>query len=443
MQIDRPSSFTALAAEDRQRVVHEHAWPSLMTFFPVVALVGVMEWITRPTHRTAVVVVGTLYIGIGAACLALLRWRPQWAVAIAVGGVSALCAAMLSYSPMVRGSGELCVLAMTVLLGGFAVAFPLGLRNQLLSSIVPVVGYAVVLQIGTTTAYPIWYSASSLIAFLFVLAVGARGIDQYRSRILLNGFEQAALAAENARLRDEADEANRAKTDLMSILSHELRAPLFGIRMLSEILGESSFDDRDEWMGIVERITHQSKQAGDLVQAMLELGSMQTGAIRASVEDFDIVAMLRCIRAEISVPSHAPNLSLRWDIPRVMPVMRSDRGKIEAILRNLLHNALRHTESGAVIVRATFDDGRDQVRFTVIDTGEGIAPEALPKIFERFARATSLGDGYGLGLYIVKRFVDVLGGSVSVDSIPGSGSCFAVTLPRTMAVPVVAAARAA
>jgi signal transduction histidine kinase len=427
-------SFEQLAAEDRRRVVIAHAAPSLAVYFPVVLYVAVMEWITRPTHRAAVITVGILYVAVAAVCLWLLRHRPQWAVGVAVGGVSAMCASMLAYSPMVRGSGELCVLAINILLGGFAVTFPVGLRNQLLASIVPVVGYITVLQLGTTTAYPVWYSASALACFLFVLAVGARAFDQYRSRILRDTFRQTALAVENARLRDEARAADQAKTDLMSMLSHELRTPLGTIQLFSELLVEGNVTKSDEIPDILERIYGQSRRALDLVHTMLEFGSAETGALGLSIERFEVAELLSEIRAQIPESWRIPDVTLRWELPAKSLMMESDRGKLEAIIRNLVHNALRHTVQGSVLVSAVEDPGRAAVRFTVVDTGEGIAGDELPRIFDRFKRATRSGEGFGLGLYIVRRFTDVLGGTVSVESQPGSGTRFEVVVPRQTAV---------
>jgi signal transduction histidine kinase len=429
-QIDPSRNFEKIAAEDRRRVVLAHAWPSMALFFPVVFYIGVMEWITRPGHRTAVLIVGSLYGLIGLTCFLLLRWRPQWAVGVAVGGVSAMCAAMLSYSPMVRGSGELCVLAVTILIGGFSVAFPLGLRNQLLASIVPLVGYATVLQLGTTTAYPLWYSASALVCFLFVVAAGAHAVDQYRARILEHAFRQTELAIENARLRDEARAADRAKTDLMSMLSHELRTSLGTIQLFSELLVEGSITKEEELPEIIGRIHGQSRRAIDLVHTMLEFGSAETGVLGIVVEEIDVAKLLEEIRADIPASWRLPNVELLWEGPGRGVVMRTDRGKVEAIVRNLIHNALRHTPRGRVQVAAAADPARDSIRFTVSDTGEGIPSEAMPRIFDRFARATSSGEGFGLGLYIVKRFADVLGGRVAVQSEPGVGTRFDVEIPR-------------
>ncbi len=428
--IDLASSFDEVAAEDRRRLVVEHVRPSLITFFLLSAYVGVMEWITRPVHRSAVVIVAVLYVLIMSSCLALLRWRPQWAVGVAIAGVSAVCAAMLSYSPMVHGSGELCVLSMTILLGGFTVTFPLGLRNQLLASIVPVVGYATVLQLGTTTGYPVWYSASALVTFLFVLAIGARAMERYRERILEDAFHKAALAAANARLRDEACAADRAKSDLMSILSHELRTPLSAIRFLSEALAERLPSNGDELNAALQRLRRQSKLANDMVTTLLEFDSIETGALRLSVEELDVADLLDRVRAEIAPALQQPNVQVHWELPSQPLVVRTDRGKLEAIVRNLVYNALRHTPSGSVSVTASEDPASGSLRLIVADTGEGISQEALPHIFERFSRATSSGDGFGLGLYIVRRFAAALGGEVHVESTPGAGSRFEVVVPK-------------
>ncbi len=429
------ASFSHVEAEERCRLVIDNARPAFRAFFLVVFFVGVMEWMTRPTHRSALLLVGGLYVAIALACAVTLRRRAAWAVPIAVGGVSALCIAMLSYSPMVRGSGELCVLAITVLMGGFTVMFPLGLRNQLLASIAPVAGYAAVLQLGTITAFPPWYSASALATFLFVLAVGARTMDQYRSRILQDAFRQAALAAENGYLRDEARAADRAKSDLMAILSHELRTPLGAIRNFSEVLVERQGDiDEKRLAECLQHIRDQSIRAVELVQTMLEFGRIQSGRLELSVEEFDLAEMIERLRNELPAAWKRPQVKLLWEAPPAGIRMRTDRGKLEAVVRNLLHNALRHTTSGSVTLMVTPQANATAVGFAVTDTGEGIDQKALPQIFDRYSRSTSAAGGFGLGLFIVKRFSELLGGRVAVQSTLGVGTCFEAVIPVTAPV---------
>jgi signal transduction histidine kinase len=268
------------------------------------------------------------------------------------------------------------------------------------------------------------------VCFIVVLALGASAFDHYRSRILKDTFRQTALAVENARLRDEARAADQAKTDLMSMLSHELRTSIGTIQLFSELLVEGSVANSDDMPDIVQRIYGQSRRAIDLVHTMLEFGSAETGALGLSIDEVDVAEVLIEIRADIPESWRLPDVALRWELPRRGLTMQTDRGKLEAIVRNLVHNALRHTMHGSVSVSAIDDPARRSVRFTVIDTGEGISGDALPRIFERFKRATRTGHGFGLGLYIVKRFAQVLGGTVTVQSEPGSGTRFEVTVPR-------------
>lgn len=428
-----PALFERLEAEDRRRSVVETIGPAIAIFLTVSSYIAVVEWITRPGHRLALVTVGTLYAAISAACLGAIRRWPQHAVAIAVTTISSLSAAMLAYSPMVQGGGELCVLSISVLLGGFAVAFPLGLRNQLLASIVPLVGYAVVLQLGTRTAYPAWYSASGLVCFLVVLAIAARTGDRNRARILRESQRQRILAAENARLRDEARAADRAKTDLLSILSHELRTPLNNIRLVSEMLADGAYSGPAEMDEFLRMIRNQSQRANDMVHTMLEFGSIESGEIPTRAEPFDLGEMLRQLRDSIPDAWCAPGVEIAWAWPSEPVAMRTDRSKLEAIVSNLLHNAAKHTSRGTILVEATFDAARDRIRFSVDDTGDGIPRDAVPHIFDRYARGrTDESRGFGLGLYIVKRFAEELRGSVHVESVPGAGTRFEVQVPRRL-----------
>ncbi|HVM97501.1 MAG TPA: HAMP domain-containing sensor histidine kinase, partial [Candidatus Acidoferrales bacterium] len=363
--IDPTQPFEKIETADRQRLVIDHTPRSLLAFSLIVSIVAAIEWISRPAHRDALLIVGSLYAFILATHVAIVQARPRWAVRSAVLTISALCAAMLSYSPMVEGSGELCVLAVNVLLGGFAVAFPLGLRNQLLVSVVPLVGYPVVLQLGSKTAYPVWYSATALLSFLSVIAFGANILDRYRRQILLDGFRQAALAAENARLRDEARAADRSKSDLMSMLSHELRGPIGSILGFSEILREEQGESSEQVHKILDSIHDQSKRIHELVEAMLEIDRGNRGNLSLFIEEFDISELLDRVRSELPSSWARRDVHINWQAPLRGERMRSDRIKLEAILRNLVHNALKHAGDGAVSVTAAVDPEHAHLRITV------------------------------------------------------------------------------
>src|SRR5262249_17399057 len=151
--------------------------------------------------------------------------------------------------------------------------------------------------------------------FLVVLAVGARSIDRNRSRILRDAFVQAALAAENLRLRDDARAADKAKTDLLSILSHELRAPLGIIRLLVEMVLDVGVADEAELRATLRRVSHQVNRAADLIQTMLEFGSIQSGRLNLAVEEFDVAELLDYIRAELPATWRRADVPVLWALP--------------------------------------------------------------------------------------------------------------------------------
>jgi signal transduction histidine kinase len=126
-------------------------------------------------------------------------------------------------------------------------------------------------------------------------------------------------------------------------------------------------------------------------------------------------------------------VQLVWDVPLELPIVWSDPAKLKVALKNLIANAIKFTDAGSVTVRVTVNE--DEVEFTVADSGVGISPEALPIIFEAFRQADSSSTrrfgGVGLGLYIVRRLLDLLGGRVEVESRLGQGSTFRIRLPRS------------
>jgi anti-sigma regulatory factor (Ser/Thr protein kinase) len=195
----------------------------------------------------------------------------------------------------------------------------------------------------------------------------------------------------------------------------------------TDLLLEGAFPSEAEQLDAMSRIHQQSRQLLDLIQSMLDLNRMEAGGISLVFEEFPIAAALDSLRNGLPTAWCRPGVALRWEAQDTAAPMHSDRGKVELILRNLLHNALKYTSHGSVTVRALPDRHRGRVDFSVIDTGDGIAPEDLAGIFDMFRQGTSgppRGGGVGLGLYLVKRLTDALGGTIAVDSRPGAGSSF-------------------
>jgi signal transduction histidine kinase len=145
----------------------------------------------------------------------------------------------------------------------------------------------------------------------------------------------------------------------------------------------------------------------------------------------DVGALLDDIAMHLPESWRRPDVELRLEVALGLPRIERDSGKLKTVVRNLVHNPYEFTERGRVTLGARAGVG-GAVEITVADTGRGIPPEAIDRVFEMFQQVPgSGGGGVGLGLHIVRRFVDVLGGTVAVSSEVGRGTCFVVTLPRS------------
>lgn len=260
-----------------------------------------------------------------------------------------------------------------------------------------------------------------------------RGLDGSERRLLAAIANQAATALENARLMEEARQANRLKSEFVATLSHEVRTPLSAILGYTDLLVEG--EDRlsnTERRDMLQRIREQSTQLNDLIGAMLDLNRLETRRLPITISSFAIGDLLRGVRDSIPASWVKQGVAIEWRTCGGEIAIRTDRGKLEIILRNLIHNALKYTDSGSVVVSAEPSASGGRVIFSVQDTGVGIAPEDQSAIFEMFRQGSAnepRGGGVGLGLYLVKRFTEVLGGEVTLASRVGEGACFLVTLP--------------
>jgi PAS domain S-box-containing protein len=243
----------------------------------------------------------------------------------------------------------------------------------------------------------------------------------------------AALALEHARLLDALARANRLKSEFVATMSHELRTPLNIILGYNDLLQERSFGAlTPEQAEILVRVGRSGQELLELINATLDLSRLEAGRLTVDLAVVALDPLMRQIDDEArELLRERPELALRWDLAFDSPVLRTDAGKLKVILKNLITNAVKFTERGEVRVRGrTVSTG---LELTVSDTGIGIAPEALPIIFEAFRQAdssmTRRYGGVGLGLHVVQRLVDLLGGTVDVHSTVGVGSTFRVCLP--------------
>ncbi|HSO40798.1 MAG TPA: ATP-binding protein, partial [Labilithrix sp.] len=243
--------------------------------------------------------------------------------------------------------------------------------------------------------------------------------------------QRAALAFDNASLYEAARRATQMRDDVLGIVAHDLRNPLGTILMQAALLKRRA-DAPDlasrhaPSLDIIERAaTRMTRLIEDLLDVtQMEAGrlSVQRGSIPAERVVADAVESQETLASSVSV-------DLRLDLARDLPEVWADRDRLLQVFENLIGNAVKFTAAGGrVTVGAAPHEG--EVRFWVADTGKGIAPEDVPRVFDRFWQAQHAGRyGAGLGLPVVKGIVEAHGGRVWVESAPGQGSTFFFTIP--------------
>lgn len=242
----------------------------------------------------------------------------------------------------------------------------------------------------------------------------------------------AALAAENERRYREAEAANRAKDEFLAMLSHELRTPMTAIlgwvRMLR--MGDLDPESTETAVEAIERSTSLQAQ---LIEDILDVSRIVTGKMRLKTDTVDLPGVIRQAVDTVKHTAEERGITLDVDIPEEIPEIQGDGARLQQVFWNLLSNAIKFTpDNGSV--RAKIMRAGETVNVTVHDSGQGIEPEFLPFVFERFRQANSTESrphgGLGLGLAIVKHLTQLHGGSVSADSDGlGKGATFTVTLP--------------
>jgi signal transduction histidine kinase len=265
-----------------------------------------------------------------------------------------------------------------------------------------------------------------------VILAEPRPFTPEQRRMLEATATQAAVALENAGLVEASRAAEQVKSEFVATVSHELRTPLNVILGYTDLILDNAFGvcagpEREA----LERVRHQSLQLLDLIQGILDLNRLEVRGTSLHLQRFSVEELLERLREGLPENWMRADVALRWDGKASGTVVRTDRAKLEILLRNLIHNALKFTPKGEVVIGANVARSGGIVQFQVRDTGCGIAAEDLPRVFEMFGQAPGAerAGGFGLGLYIVKRLSDALGGSLEVESTPGRGSCFTFNLP--------------
>ena len=241
-----------------------------------------------------------------------------------------------------------------------------------------------------------------------------------------------------AELDEKAEHLRRAdqmKSRFLSNMSHEFRTPLSSIRALAKLLlaradGELSGEQEKQ----VNYILQGTVAMNEMVDDLLDLAKIEAGKVDVRAERFLVADMFSTLRGLLRPLLHSPELALTFQEPQEL-ALHSDQGKLSQILRNFISNAIKYTERGDITVRAALLPEQGMMRFSVSDTGLGIAASDQALIFEEFSqienRLQTRVKGTGLGLPLCRKLAGLLGGSVGVDSKPGAGSVFWVSIPLT------------
>ncbi len=260
-----------------------------------------------------------------------------------------------------------------------------------------------------------------------VIGISMDVTDQKRAKEIIQ------IGKELQEAKQQAEDANLAKSTFIANMSHELRTPLNSIIGFSQFLvhDQSLNTDQREYVSLIMR---SSEQLLTLINEILDMAKIESGNIQLNNVDFDLVELIEGLdsiyRAQITDKNIEFIAEIEQDLPRYL---WGDRNKIRQMLVNLLSNAVKFTRAGTITLRVWYDQGNPlSLHFQVEDTGVGIAEDDLANLFEPFAQADSgrnMGSGTGLGLAITHEFCVLMDGEITVDSELGEGTTFTITVP--------------
>ena len=263
--------------------------------------------------------------------------------------------------------------------------------------------------------------------------------------------DQAVIAIENVRLFDEIQdksrqlaEASQHKSQFLANMSHELRTPLNAIIGVSEMLREDAEALKQD-IEPLDRVLGAGRHLLALINDILDLSKIEAGRMELNLETFALAPLIDDVVKTIEPLAAKNGNQVAVHCDAAIGTMHADQMRLRQALLNLMSNANKFTEKGTITIDAHQgqENGRDWITLAVADTGIGMTPEQMGKLFQEFSQASSTTaskyGGTGLGLVISRRFCQMMGGDITVESEPGRGSTFTIRLPRMVATPKDAA----
>jgi signal transduction histidine kinase len=265
------------------------------------------------------------------------------------------------------------------------------------------------------------------------LAHSRREAEALRAELEETNRGVLALYAELDSQADQLRQATELKSRFLAYMSHEFRTPINSIRSITRLLLDRVDGPlTEEQEKQVSFIQQNATEFAEMVDDLLDLAKVEAGRVEISPAWFEMVDLFSALRGMFKPVLTNPDVHLVFEEPQDVPKLYTDDRKLSQILRNFISNALKFTPRGEVRVSAKLEGDR-HVTFSVADTGIGIAPEFQSSIFQDFSQVHSALQkrlrGTGLGLSLSKKLAHLLGGSVSLQSEPGKGSVFSLTIP--------------
>lgn len=396
-----------------------------IAFFLVIC--GYTLWANPPAARQALISM-MLFAAISAAIAAHILVRPQQST---VRRLIAMVSDLGTTSLQLHLGGEISSVFFPLYLWiTFGNGFRFGVGFLKAATLVSVICFAIVVY---TT--PFWQVQAHLsIGLLLGLVI----LPMYTST-LIRSLSKAKV---------QAEAASRAKSLFLASVSHELRTPLNAIIGMSDLLKGTRLDG--EQQGMVQTISVAGSSLLRQINSILDLSRIEAGQMPISSVDFNLLELLSTTRSMVLAQARAKGLSLSLHVTPWTPLhLNGPHHHLQEVLLNLLDNAIKFTDTGGVTLTTHLDEAgpMPSIRFEVSDTGIGISPSAIDRIFESFTQADETiinrYGGTGLGLAICRQLIESLGGKIGVDSRLSEGSTFWFTLPmRPSVMPTISSAPA-